>query len=51
MFKYIGETDGSGEKRVEKREGVVVTPLMKGKVKGSDEIEVMLKTAKKLVDD
>ena len=27
LFKYIGEAEGSGEKRVEKREGIVVTPL------------------------
>jgi hypothetical protein len=56
LFKYIGETEGSGEKRVEKRDGVVVTPLRemrgKGKVKeGRDEVDVMLRTALKLVDD
>ncbi len=54
LFKYIGEAEGSGEKRVEKREGVVVTPLreMKGrKREGRDEVDVMLRTALKLVDD
>lgn len=41
---------------MEKRDGVVVTPLRemrgKGKVKeGRDEVDVMLRTALKLVDD
>lgn len=55
LFKYIGEVEGGGEKRVEKREGVVVTPLREMKAKkgkeGRDEVDVMLRTALKLVDD
>ncbi|ORY35644.1 hypothetical protein BCR39DRAFT_511282 [Naematelia encephala] len=60
LFKFIGEVDGSagaaGGKVVEKREGVVVTPLRELKKRGKgggngEEIEVMLKTALRLVDD
>ena len=55
LFRYIGESDDGGDKRVEKREGVVVTPLRemrgKGKSEGRDEVDLMLRTALKLVDD
>ncbi|WRT68533.1 uncharacterized protein IL334_005510 [Kwoniella shivajii] len=58
LFKFIGETDGpsgTGNKRVEKREGGIVTPLKELKStkqkNGRDEIEVVLRTAMKLVDD
>ncbi|WWD19191.1 hypothetical protein CI109_103649 [Kwoniella shandongensis] len=67
LFKFVGESDtaagsgaGGGNKRVEKREGGVVTPLKelrKGRSTagvgggGKDETEVMLRTAMKLVDD
>ncbi|KAK8854665.1 hypothetical protein IAR55_003404 [Kwoniella newhampshirensis] len=68
LFKFVGESDsaagsgaGGGNKRVEKREGGVVTPLKelkKGRGAGAgtgtggrDETETMLRTAMKLVDD
>ncbi|WVQ80154.1 hypothetical protein IAT38_002259 [Cryptococcus sp. DSM 104549] len=64
LFKFVGESDavggvgqGGGNKKVEKRDGDVVTPLKdlkKGKaaaVPGRDDTEIMLKTAMKLVDD
>jgi hypothetical protein len=62
LFKFIGEETGSlsgaGGKRVEKREGGIVTPLKtlqreKGKARedGRDEVDLMLRTALKLVDD
>ena len=55
LFKFVGE-EGGGVKRVEKRDGGVVTPLRDLKKKaggneGRDRIEAMLKTALKLVDD
>ncbi|RXK42411.1 hypothetical protein M231_00401 [Tremella mesenterica] len=55
LFKFIGETDvtgAGGEKRVEKREGVV-TPLKRLKRDQGDrgDVEVILRTALKLVDD
>jgi hypothetical protein len=65
LFKFIGEVEsGAGgglEKRVEKREGVV-TPLKEIRRRkdgggneegtgGRDEVDVMLRTAFKLVDD
>lgn len=58
LFKFIGETEptaaGGGNKRVEKREGVLVTPLKdykKERAKGMDDVDVMLRTAAKLIDD
>ncbi|OWT38149.1 hypothetical protein C362_04015 [Cryptococcus neoformans Bt1] len=66
LFKFVGENNlpgvvgGGGNKRVEKREGGVVTPLKELKRRGGgsggggtekDEVEVMLRTALKLVDD
>ncbi|EIW68285.1 hypothetical protein TREMEDRAFT_63457 [Tremella mesenterica DSM 1558] len=55
LFKFIGETDvtgAGGEKRVEKREGIV-TPLKRLKRDQGDrgDVEVILRTALKLVDD
>jgi hypothetical protein len=53
LFKFIGENENS-VKKVEKREGPV-TPLKElqsGKAKGGKgEIEVVLRTAARLVDD
>jgi hypothetical protein len=53
LFKFIGENENS-IKKVEKREGPV-TPLkalQSGKAKGgTGEIEVVLRTAARLVDD
>ncbi|KAL0247230.1 hypothetical protein I308_104265 [Cryptococcus tetragattii IND107] len=63
LFKFVGENNlpgaagGGGNKRVEKREGGVVTPLKELKRGGGDgeaekdEVEVMLRTALKLVED
>ncbi|WVQ71989.1 hypothetical protein IAR50_001533 [Cryptococcus sp. DSM 104548] len=65
LFKFVGEGDalastgegkgrGGGNKRVEKRDGGIVTPLRELRVKAEsekDETEVMLRTALKLVDD
>lgn len=66
LFKFVGENNlpgvvgGGGNKRVEKREGGVVTPLKELKRRGGgsggggtekDEVEAMLRTALKLVDD
>ncbi|OCF57571.1 hypothetical protein L486_05030 [Kwoniella mangroviensis CBS 10435] len=69
LFKFVGESNSLGEggnKRVEKRENVLVTPLKQlkshsqsyagGKGKsveggGRDEVEIVLRTAMKLVDD
>lgn len=67
LFKFIGEdkganggaSSGSGLKRVEKREGGVVTPLKDlrkarhgdGDSRGAEDVEIMLMTAGKLVDD
>ncbi|WWD02259.1 hypothetical protein V865_000297 [Kwoniella europaea PYCC6329] len=71
LFKFVGESNslgdgsgGGGNKRVEKRENVLVTPLKQlkshvgGKGKsteggglGRDEVEIVLRTAMKLVDD
>ncbi|WWC93458.1 hypothetical protein V866_000292 [Kwoniella sp. B9012] len=71
LFKFVGESSslgdgsgGGGNKRVEKRENVLVTPLKQlkshvgGKGKsteggghGRDEVEIVLRTAMKLVDD
>ncbi|KAK4686242.1 hypothetical protein P7C73_g3881, partial [Tremellales sp. Uapishka_1] len=52
LFKFIGEVEGGREKKVEKREGVV-TPLkeLKKGRESKDDVDVMLKTAMKLVDD
>ena len=49
LFKFVGEEGGG--KRVEKREGGVVTPLKQLKGKEVDNVEVMLRTALRLVDD
>ncbi|WWC63424.1 uncharacterized protein I303_106026 [Kwoniella dejecticola CBS 10117] len=67
LFKFIGEAStqsgggvagggGGGNKKVEKRENVLVTPLKDLKKArsgegGRDEVEVVLRTAMKLVDD
>ncbi|WVQ68389.1 uncharacterized protein L199_006597 [Kwoniella botswanensis] len=71
LFRFVGESNslgdgsgGGGNKRVEKRENVLVTPLKqlkshvggKGKStegggRGRDEVEIVLRTAMKLVDD
>ena len=72
LFKFVGESDapgagagggggGGGNRRVEKRDGGVVTPLKElkkraggggtGTAGGRDDTEVMLRTAMKLVDD
>ena len=56
LFKYIGEAEGGGEKRAEKREGLVVTPLREmtredKRREGRDEVDMLLRTALKLVDD
>lgn len=57
LFKFIGE-EGSGNKKVEKRDGGAVTPLKEFKAKtsaegkdGNDQVGVMLKTAMTLVED
>lgn len=52
LFKFIGESDSGKGKTVEKRDGSIVTPLkdMK-KARGGDEVDVMLRTALRLVDD
>jgi hypothetical protein len=53
LFKFIGEA-GDSVKKVEKKEGPV-TPLKElgaGRAKGGkEEIEVVLRTAARLVDD
>ncbi|WVR09487.1 hypothetical protein IAU60_006555 [Kwoniella sp. DSM 27419] len=62
LYKFVGEGQGGGNKRVEKREGGVVTPLKDLKKRPGnvtsgtgpgqrDETEIMLRTALKLVDD
>ncbi|ODO11025.1 hypothetical protein I350_01625 [Cryptococcus amylolentus CBS 6273] len=65
LFKFVGEGDAlatagevkgrdGGNKRVEKRDGGIVTPLKELKARAGsekDETEVMLRTALKLVDD
>jgi hypothetical protein len=52
LFKFIGESDGGKGKTVEKRDGTIVTPLKEMKrAKGGDEVDVMLRTALRLVDD
>lgn len=53
LFKFIGE-ESSGNKKVEKRDGGVVTPLKEFKKRPVDAVEgvgVMLKTAMTLVED
>ena len=54
LFKFIGEEYGG--KKVEKKDGTVLTPLKelkRGKVGGdqSEQVAVMLRTALRLVDD
>ena len=62
LFKFIGETDPStgsataagGEKRIEKRDGVMVTPLKEVKRRreeGTASVDFVLQKALRLVDD
>jgi hypothetical protein len=58
LFKFIGESDTGKGKTVEKRDGSIVTPLKdmrkarsgNGKT-GGDEVDIMLRTALRLVDE
>lgn len=56
LFKFIGE-ESSGNKKVEKRDDGLVTPLKEikrntgGKEGGKEQVGVMLKTAMRLVED
>ncbi|ORX38377.1 hypothetical protein BD324DRAFT_649749 [Kockovaella imperatae] len=51
LFKFVGE-EGNGGRRIERRDGPLVTPLKKAnKAEGVENLEAMLRAALKLVED